>query len=122
MANAHPLRKSESDWTQSHRALEFAVQPPREYRDGTAIGVIGGIDDQLIVGGEGERLVQRIGIVGLENPLGPIVELTVANQGAETARRDEVAMVARQHVDGSANADDVVGAAPFSSLDRQARR
>ena len=62
-------------------------------RDRSAVGVVGGVGDELIVGGQRELLVERVGIVGFEDSLAPVVELAVADQNAEPAGRDEVAMV-----------------------------
>ena len=64
-----------------------------------AVGVVGGVGDELIVSRQRDRLGQRVGIIGLENALTPVVERAVADQDAEAAGGDEVAMVARERID-----------------------
>src|SRR6516225_9244792 len=100
-------------------SLELAVQPAREDRDRPAIGVVGGVADKLIVGGEGDALHDRIGVVGFKNLLGTIIELAVADQQAEAAGGEEVAMRLRQSVDRAADADGVVRSSPIAALDGQ---
>jgi hypothetical protein len=58
------------------------------------VGVVGGVGDQLVVRDQRQRLGERERIIGFENPLAPVVERAVADQHAEPAGGDEVAMVA----------------------------
>src|SRR5215213_1611029 len=101
-------------------ALELSVQPPGEYVDRAAVGIVGGIGDELVVRRHRDRLGDRIGVIGFEDAFPTVIELPVADQRAKSAGRDEVAVVARQRVDRAADADRVVGPAPFGALDRQA--
>src|ERR1700753_1356840 len=55
--------------------VEFARQAAGEHGDGSTVGVIGRICDELIVGGDRKILIDRISVVCLENLLGTIVEL-----------------------------------------------
>jgi len=64
-----------------------------------AVGVVGGVGDQLVIRGQRQRLVERERVVDFENPLAPVVERAVADQDAEAAGGDEVAMVARERID-----------------------
>ena len=64
-----------------------------------AVGVVGGVGDQLVIRGQRQRLVERVRIIGFENPFAPVVERAVADQDAEPAGGDEIAMVARQRID-----------------------
>src|SRR6476619_6394682 len=108
--------------SQRRQESEFAVQPAREDVDRSAVGIVGGIGDELIVGGQRQLLVERVCVIGFEDSLAPVVELAVSDQNAEPAGGDEIAMVSRQRVDGAADPDHVVGPAPFGALERKAKR
>src|SRR5436309_9534334 len=71
---------------------KLAVESSRENRHRAAIGVVGGVGDELVIGGQRDLLVQRVGVIGLEDALAPVVERAVADQDAETAGGDEVAV------------------------------
>ena len=77
--------------------------------DRAAIGVVGRVRNQLIVGGEREVLVDRVSVVGLENSLVAVVETAVADQQAEAAGRQEIAVRAGKPVDRAAQAERVAG-------------
>ena len=64
-----------------------------------AVRIVGGVGDQLIIRGQRQIPVECEGIVGFEDPLAPVVERAVADQDAEAAGGDEVAMVARERID-----------------------
>ena len=64
-----------------------------------AVGVVGGVGNQLVIARQRELLVERVGIIGLENTFAPVVERAIADQGAEPASCEEVAMVSRYGVD-----------------------
>ena len=102
--------------------LKLAVEAAGEDVDRAAVGVVGGVGDQLIVGGKGEVLVDRVGVVGLEDPFVAVVETAVADQQAEAAGRQEIAVRAGKPVDGAADADCVARTSPIAALDRQACR
>src|SRR4029453_9390242 len=78
---------------------KLAVQTSRENMDRATVGVVGGVGDELIIRRHRDRLGERVGIIVFQNALAPVVERAVADQGTETARRDEVAMIARQRID-----------------------
>ena len=59
----------------------------------------------MIVRGDREVLVDRVGVIGLEDPLGAVVEPAVADQQAEAAGGEEVAVGVGQAVDRAAEAD-----------------
>src|SRR3954467_6673839 len=65
---------------QSQPRSKIAVQSPREDRDRTAVGVVGGVVDELVVGGEGQVFIDGVGIVGLDDGLAAIVQRAVADQ------------------------------------------
>src|SRR5712691_2857409 len=102
--------------------LKLPVQAAREDRDRPAVGVIGGSGDQRIIGGEGEGFVERKGVIGFQNALRLVVESAVADQRSKAAGGEEIAVVPRERVDRPADADHVVGPAPFGALDRGAKR
>ena len=37
--------------------------------DRAAVGIVGGIGDELVVGGQRDLLVERVGVIGLEDAL-----------------------------------------------------
>src|SRR3954452_7796826 len=45
---------------------KLAVKPSRKHRHRAAVGVVGGVGDELVVGGQGDLLVERVGVIGLE--------------------------------------------------------
>src|SRR3954463_4197484 len=81
---------------------KLPVESSRENRHRAAVGVVGGGGDELVVGGQRDLLVQRVGVIGLEDALAPVVERAIADQDAETAGGDEVAVISRQRVDRAA--------------------
>jgi hypothetical protein len=64
--------------------------------DRAAVGVVGGVGDQLVVRGQRQRLAERVGIIGFENSFAPVVQRAVTDQDPKPAGGNEVAMVARQ--------------------------
>src|SRR5258708_37157026 len=96
------------------------MQRARENRDRATIGVIGGVGDQLIVRGEREVLVDRKGVIRLEETFVAIIERAVADQQAEAACRQEIAMRGRKSVDGAADPNRIARASPIASFDRHA--
>src|SRR3981189_3653003 len=99
---------------------KLGVQPSEENRYRPAIGVIGRVGDELVVEGQAHGLEQRDRIIGLQDPLGAVIEPAIADQDAEAAGRDEVAVIPRQAVDGGADPDRVLGPPPGRALDRGA--
>ena len=49
--------------------------------DRAAVGVVGGIGDELVVRRQRDLLGERVGVVGLEDALLGVLELAVADQG-----------------------------------------
>ena len=96
------------------------MQPAREYGNRTPVGVVGGICDELIVGSEGETLVDREGVVSLKDAFGGIIELAVTDQQADAARCQEIAVGAGQAIDRAADADRIGWATPIAALNGQA--
>jgi hypothetical protein len=60
-------------------ASELGVQPGREDVHRAAVGIIGRVGDELVVEGQPGRVEQGVGVIGLEDALGPVVERTVAD-------------------------------------------
>src|SRR3954469_23582709 len=56
---------------------KLAVQPSRENRHRAAVGVVGRVGDELIVRGQRDLLVERVGIIGLKHALAPVVQRTI---------------------------------------------
>ena len=69
------------DFLKRH-TLELAVQTAGEDRDRSAVGVMGRISNELIIGRDGEVLGDLIGVVSLKDLLRAIVDLAIADQKA----------------------------------------
>jgi hypothetical protein len=50
-----------------------------------AVGVVGGVGDQLVIRGQRQRLGERVRIIGFEDA--PVVERAVAGQRAKPGTR-----------------------------------
>src|SRR5438093_906398 len=46
---------------------KLPVQPSREDMDRAAVGVVGGVGDELIIRRQRDRLGQRVGVIGFKN-------------------------------------------------------
>lgn len=55
-------------------------------RDRAAIGVIAGVDNELVVERQGGPLVEAIGVIGFQYLLLAVIKLAVADQNAETTQ------------------------------------
>src|ERR1700688_630626 len=64
---------------------ELCVQTSRKDGNRSAVGIVAGIVDELIVKAERGPLVEAVGIIGFENLLGAIVELAIADQNPKAA-------------------------------------
>src|SRR5436190_23078731 len=91
----------------ARRSLKLAVQAAGKNVHRSAIGVIGGIGDELIIRSDGKVLVDRKRVIGLQNSFWLIIEPAVADQQAEAAGREEVAVGAGEAVDGAAEPDPI---------------
>src|SRR5581483_11619398 len=114
-----PAQRSLRSLGRDDRESKLSVQAAREDRDRATIGVVGGIDDVLIVEGQGAPARELQRVVGLENPLRAVVQPAVADQEAEAARSQEVAVRLREPVHRAADADRVVRPPPETALDRE---
>src|SRR6266852_7461825 len=76
----------------SGRRSEFDVQTRGEEVDGTAILVVSGIADELVVEAQRHRLDHAIAVVSLDDALGRVVETPVADEDAGPAGGEEIAM------------------------------
>ena len=90
------------------------MQPRRKNR--SAIPIVGGVYDELIVKGECGLFQDRERIIGLLNSFRLIVEHAVADKNSQTARRNERAMVGGQCVDRSGEANAVARTTPAVPL------
>src|SRR5262249_46247727 len=79
-------------------------------------------DHELVIEGQDHAADDVEGVVGLEDPLWAIVEPAVADQDAEAADREIVAVILREAVDGAADPEPVVRASPGPAFDRGAER
>jgi len=55
-------------------------------RDRAAIGVIAGVDNELVVERQGGPLVEAIRVIGFQYLLLAVIKLAVADQNAETTQ------------------------------------
>src|SRR6476619_776632 len=92
------------------------MQARGEHRYRSAIG------DELIVERQRRPLVDVVRIEGLDDLFRTIIDLAVADQNAEAADREEIAVIPRDRIDGAGKADLVVGATPGRAADRGAER
>jgi len=87
----------------------------------TAVGVVAGIADKLVVQGKSRRRRQRIAVVSLKNFLQTIVgQLPVADENAETSGIQKRDMDAGDAVDDAGDADGIVRPAPRLAGQRNA--
>src|ERR1700742_2469577 len=98
-------------------ALEFAVETSREHGDGSAVGVIGGICDELIVRSDRKTLGHRISVIGFQDLFGAVIELAVTDQEAEAAGGEEISVRRRKAVGRAADTDRVIRPTPEATLD-----
>src|SRR5215475_11002842 len=96
------------------------MQTAREDRNRSAVGVISGVCNKLVVECQCSPVIELIGVIGLEDLLGAVVEPAIADQKAGAAGGEEIAVRSGKPVDGAANADRVVRPAPIAALDREA--
>ena len=96
--------------------LELGVQPRRDDRDRTAVAVVSGIDDELIIEGDAPE-GHRETVIGLKDLLGAWMQkLAVADQDAETSVIEKRLVVLRSLVDDAGNPPSIVGSSPLLSL------
>src|ERR1700704_5680905 len=98
------------------------MQARGEHRYRSAISVVGEIGDELIVERQRRPLVDVVRIEGLEDLFRTIIDLAVADQNAEAANREEIAVIPRERIDRAGKADLVVGPSPRGAADRGAER
>ncbi len=110
--NARDLRAAGRAARHAGRELKLRVQPGRDHRDRSAIPVVGGVDDELIVEGQLPG-IDRYLVIGLKDLLGARMrQHAVADQSGQAARREVGLMLLRDHVDDTGDPDRVVRAAP----------
>jgi hypothetical protein len=56
-----------------NRRSELRVEPARKYMDRPAVGIVSGVDDELIVEREARPVVQTVRVKGLQDLLRPVV-------------------------------------------------
>src|SRR5262249_45985463 len=85
-----PTKRDGSESCEGHATGQVLTSNPRmhtagENRDRPAIGIVGRVEDELIIGRQREPFVDAVGIVGLQDLLLAVVELAIANQYSEPA-------------------------------------
>jgi hypothetical protein len=91
---------------------KLGVKPRGKNVDRPAVGVIGGIGDELVIEGKARPLVKAVGVIHLKDLLGLVIERTVADQYSEPSRGEVGARLGREAIKYAGHADFVVGAAP----------
>src|ERR1700682_4104056 len=113
-------------WTLSaehlSRSSKLRMSTRREDRNGPAVGVVGGIGDELIIERQRTPLVDLICIVRLEDFLFAVVQLAITDQQTYATGSEEIAMRAGETVDRPSNSDCVIRPPPGAALDRDAAR
>ena len=86
-----------------------------------AIGVVSGVDDELIVEGKPRRGSEGVTVIGLDDLLkAGIRQLSVADDDTQSSGIQKGLVHAGNAVDDTGNADRIVGPAPLSAGDRDA--
>src|SRR6516162_2425221 len=96
---------------------ELAVQAAGEDRYRPAVGIVRRVHHELIIERQDHAIVHVHSVEGLDDGLGAIVELTVADQDPKAARREVGAVIPRQRVDRPGKSDSVVWPSPPCALD-----
>src|SRR5713226_8601450 len=99
-------------WISSGSRLKLRAQPRPDDRHWAAVAIVGGIDDELIVG-RGPPIADRKAVVGFQDLLeAGMRQLAVADQDAEPAGIEVSLMHTRNAVDNASDPESVVGPAP----------
>src|SRR5271155_2393541 len=96
------------------------MQPGGEDVHGAAIGIVAGIQHELVVGRQGGVLRDLEGVIRLEYRLGGVAEAAVADENPIAALLEEFALVAGKPVDDARHAPCVPGPSPGFSADAYA--
>src|SRR5437868_1925295 len=90
--------------------------------DRTSVAVIGGVVDALEVEGDADSFLQFPVVVRLNDLLRVVTQSAVAEDEAETARRQVIAVTVRDPIDYPRKTDLVLRSVPAFSLEQQAHR
>src|SRR5215210_5553878 len=97
------------------------MKAARKHRNRPAVGIVSGIGDELVVEGKRHRFVEAVRIVGLEDFFSPVIELSVANENTETARREISARLRGETFDDPRDTDFIVRPSPCCSGQNRAK-
>src|SRR3974390_2136116 len=102
---------------ETRERLKLRVQPQGVHRDRTAVGIVRGVTNELVIDGQHRPSVEAVGIVGLQYLLRPVVELPITNQDAVAAGSEISAGLRREAVDHAGYTDLVVWTPPSLALE-----
>src|ERR1700730_13671002 len=98
-------------------SLKLSMSARREDRNRPAVGVVGGIGDELIIESQRTPLVDLICIECLENFLFAVVQLAITDQQTDATGCEEVAVGVGKTVDDASKTDGVIRSTPGAALD-----
>src|SRR5215469_10756942 len=105
-----------------NRGLKLPMNPPGKKIDRTAIGIVAGIADELIVEAQFRRRRQRIAVIGFDDLLqAGMRQLSVANEDAQASSIEKRLMDAGNPVEDASNPNSIVGPAPLLARNRNAK-
>src|ERR1700726_804581 len=100
----------------SLNSSKLCVQTSRKDRNRSPVGIVSGIVDELIVEGERRPFVEAVGIIGLEDLLGAIVELAIADQNPQATSSEICTRYGRESFDHPRHANLVIRSPPRIAL------
>src|SRR6267378_3101374 len=103
-------------------ALQLGVEPKAEKVRRAAVAVIARVRDALIPEGDVRLLHDRQAVKDFEDPLRRVIQAPVAEEEAQPARGEVIAMGTRKPVDVSRNTDGVFGTTPSAPFKERTRR
>src|SRR5919204_4839127 len=109
--------------SKSGDALELSVETCGERVHRTAVGVVGGVGDELVIEGDAHVGGKRVAVISFEDLLEPgIRQLSVADEDAQAAGVQKRLVNAADAVDNTGDTDGIVRPAPVLAIDRNAAR
>src|SRR2546428_42929 len=98
------------------------MEPKAEKVRRAAVAVVARVRDALISEGEVRLLHDRQAVKDFENPLRRVIQAPVAEEEAQPARGEIIAMRPRKPIDVSRNTYGVFGTTPSAAFDEATRR
>src|SRR6266700_2241663 len=88
-------------------------------RDRASVAIIGGMGDQLVIGGQYESFGDIYVVIGFDNVLRTIMgQLSVANEDSKPARREVSPCAIRQPIRHRGKTENILGSSPGGPFPR----